>query len=921
MSIQRVSTSSAKPTPTSAPCSSKHNCRTCEVYDNELSFQGSYNKEKHNIITLKNTISISCNTGNIIYLITCNNCKIQYVGETKRSLRARIGEHLRSIKNPNKANCKFFAEHYNQNPLCTSFKVQIIEQMEKNASDKLNKEELLKQEKYWIKKLRTLAPYGLNDKFNNQNYNGSIFKNLTNDKPMNNKTNNITKRNRKPRSAKRNNFDMTYFLKTIEDEHTTNPTLFRSNIIHKIIGLNKQNLKNLSLITLDHDDNHQVHGIIKDLCLHKMNIIFKRSNIEYKKSEKPKILVRFNNTLMNYLNISNIIKQSSVKQEWPSFKSNTIQTSTPMLIFKYNAPIGTKIFNYRQSIENIDITNHTNSNHKCECENSPYMDIHHKHILTGNLDIIENIRLRELLRKGPKFRTPMKHNIDIILEDLLDALLNYTEKIALNNKLNNDVFNNWINKIITLTQEKYNEIKNNIHFTYNKFLNINYFKKDLEELKKKFVFTRVDKASQNFAIICKKFYIQQLLIEVNTNNYETITLNKNTVITNLVLDSSNLKIPVDTKFHNLPYIQLIPKFHKAITKFRIIIASCNAATKPLSITLSKILKLIQIKMKNYSNAIQNCTKLNFYWIIDNHHDILNEIYNLKDKGKLKSINTYDFTTLYTSLVHEEIFTAMEHLYDIAFHKNDNLYINTQSNLGHWTRNLHSNSYNRKNTIAMTKWLINNTYFQLGNQLYRQIIGIPMGTNAGSFLANLFLHYHELKFGRDNMNKDYKKCFNLRKTFRYIDDITVLNDNNTFDNNISNIYPKSLNLEKVNQCSSEANVLDLDIKISNNPTIEIFDKRRHFPFNVLIFPHYNSNISQNCLTMTLINEIIRISSVCSDLNLLIKNLQILINNIKHRNYSCRIIRKCLSKVFSPHSKNSSKFKIINFKNNILNKLTF
>jgi hypothetical protein len=41
---------------------------------------------------------VDCGSCNIIYLITCNDCHSQYVGESKRSFRARISEHDRDVR-------------------------------------------------------------------------------------------------------------------------------------------------------------------------------------------------------------------------------------------------------------------------------------------------------------------------------------------------------------------------------------------------------------------------------------------------------------------------------------------------------------------------------------------------------------------------------------------------------------------------------------------------------------------------------------------------------------------------------------------------------------------------------------------------------------------------------------------------------
>ncbi|KAL9986541.1 hypothetical protein ACROYT_G000708, partial [Oculina patagonica] len=41
---------------------------------------------------------ISCYSSNLIYMIQCNKCKLQYIGETKRKARNRFGEHRRAIE-------------------------------------------------------------------------------------------------------------------------------------------------------------------------------------------------------------------------------------------------------------------------------------------------------------------------------------------------------------------------------------------------------------------------------------------------------------------------------------------------------------------------------------------------------------------------------------------------------------------------------------------------------------------------------------------------------------------------------------------------------------------------------------------------------------------------------------------------------
>ena len=44
------------------------------------------------------SLSMNCGTENILYLITCRKCGIQYVEETGQSLRKRLNNHRNRLK-------------------------------------------------------------------------------------------------------------------------------------------------------------------------------------------------------------------------------------------------------------------------------------------------------------------------------------------------------------------------------------------------------------------------------------------------------------------------------------------------------------------------------------------------------------------------------------------------------------------------------------------------------------------------------------------------------------------------------------------------------------------------------------------------------------------------------------------------------
>ena len=89
----------------------------------------------------------------------------------------------------------------------------------------------------------------------------------------------------------------------------------------------------------------------------------------------------------------------------------------------------------------------------------------------------------------------------------------------------------------------------------------------------------------------------------------------------------------------------------------------------------------------------------------------------------------------------------------------------------------------------------NIYVQFDGMIYQQIVGIPMGTNCASLIADLFLYCYERDF-ISNLQKS--KRFDLIDKFndvsRYIDDMFII-DNPDFAEHIPDIYPRELRLNK------------------------------------------------------------------------------------------------------------------------------
>ena len=141
----------------------------------------------------------------------------------------------------------------------------------------------------------------------------------------------------------------------------------------------------------------------------------------------------------------------------------------------------------------------------------------------------------------------------------------------------------------------------------------------------------------------------------------------------------------------------------------------------------------------------------------------------------------------------------------------------------------------QNLCDALSYLLDNIYIKICNKLYRQIVGIPMGTNCAPLVADLFLFGYERDFmtslsGDDQA--DIIEAFN--PTSRYLDDLLDI-DNPYFEGMVNQIYPPELQLNKANTSDTEVPFwIYIFLFLMFFFSSKIYDKRDDFDFDIVIF---------------------------------------------------------------------------------------
>ena len=132
---------------------------------------------------------------------------------------------------------------------------------------------------------------------------------------------------------------------------------------------------------------------------------------------------------------------------------------------------------------------------------------------------------------------------------------------------------------------------------------------------------------------------------------------------------------------------------------------------------------------------------------------------------------------------------MEEIFQVA----GKLFVNVKNNKAFLSNKIgNDTTFSARQLVDAITFIIDNSFITFNGNLYRQVMRIPMGTNCAPYLANMFLHVYEKDFisylFASGKTEEAMKDSN---TFRFQDDLIVMNDNGFSDTIYKDIYPSEL----------------------------------------------------------------------------------------------------------------------------------
>ena len=351
----------------------------------------------------------------------------------------------------------------------------------------------------------------------------------------------------------------------------------------------------------------------------------------------------------------------------------------------------------------------------------------------------------------------------------------------------------------------------------------------------------------------------------------------------------------------------LPKLHKRPYKARFIANASSCTTTELSKLLTSCLTAVKNHVIRYCEKVYERSFKNLFWSIKNSGEILNK---LKSRGfRATSLSTYDFSTLYTTLPHNLIKEKLINLIEWTFKREGSPYLACNERQAFFTSGdtKRYKFWSCQNVCEGLIYLFDNIYIRFGTKLYRQIVGIPMGTNCASLVADLFLFCYERDFMTSLSDVKQSEIIEaFKSTSRYLDDLLNI-DSPYFEGMVNRIYPPELQLNKSITSDTEAPFFYLHLSVSNGfVSSKIYDKRDDFDFDIVNFPFLDDDVPRSTSYGVYISQLIRfarVSSHVADFNACKKKFNCQTSPTVNRYHK---LRKTFFKLYRRHYELVSKF---------------
>jgi hypothetical protein len=571
------------------------------------------------------------------------------------------------------------------------------------------------------------------------------------------------------------------------------------------------------------------------------------------------------------------------------------------------------------------------------------------HVRTMDLDIIQHKQLRHALTQGLNHIPLRPTNIGKAVAAIMLAF----EQLLTILGLSHDEFpieaakHHLHTTCLAMLKKASRTNQFGFRFSGQFLFDINAVKKETHWLSQNLYCSSLDKATNNACFIYIKhirLMALERLMDPDFAPYKSgnIWLLPTGVLDQVSNDLTNILPEFLPPYQTLPYLMATFKQHEG--KYRWLTNAFQTVfsniARLLTITSKVILEIVKtwalLKVQSYLHFLRADTSI--FWIVDS---IIDTTLNLPPE--LHDIFVADICRCYETIPiqgPDNLLTAITYVSKLAFKQvgtehpkaTTSLWVRVgtdgslaatkwatrQPQYGTWV------SFSLKRILQLHEWLLSNCFLTLGDRVWKQSTGIPMGFSCSPIWCNIYLLSYETKFiqrlakfGRADLLAKF------RYAFRYIDDLCFINIGNPRDflsplqprtkDNPYWIYPLDVLEIKEETIAFSltvpgkgilAHFMNAEFQANEElPTLfsfRKFDKRRNLPFAYTQYIKFHYNRAVHQAYNIVISQVLPILYISNSESAALDEIKILIDTMTANGFQKPCLQNIINRFLSQGS---------------------
>ena len=175
-------------------------------------------------------------------------------------------------------------------------------------------------------------------------------------------------------------------------------------------------------------------------------------------AEKPKhfMKIKFLNKAVDAINLPALLRSTSVTDKISVYFRDK---EPPIVSYEYTSTVASKLFNFAPTLSNWNVSEYLSISQTCQCKKSKFCYEPHGHVITGDLRVIENAKLRELVAKGPKYREPNRVNWKATETMFLESIDLYAKNWSKREQVELKYLSEWKDQLKKLVTDRISNLK------------------------------------------------------------------------------------------------------------------------------------------------------------------------------------------------------------------------------------------------------------------------------------------------------------------------------------------------------------------------------------------------------------------------------------------------------------------------------